>query len=58
MLLNKTFLLKILILRDFSHYGIPNLNSLQYNSSIKNDPTFGYGYRPIGWIPISGFTVR
>ena len=29
-----------------------------YNSTIKNDPTFGYGYRPIGWIPISGFTSR
>lgn len=29
-----------------------------YNSTVKNDPSFGYGYRPIGWIPISGVLTR
>lgn len=29
-----------------------------YNSSYKNDPSFGYGMRPPGWIPISGAISR
>jgi hypothetical protein len=29
-----------------------------YNSSHKNDPSFGYGMRPPGWISIAGTTAR
>lgn len=29
-----------------------------YNTSHKNDPSFGYGMRSIGWIPLSGVTTR
>lgn len=29
-----------------------------YNASYKNDPSFGYGMRPPGWIPISGAISR
>ena len=29
-----------------------------YNSSYKNDPTYGYGNRPPGWIAVSGFISR
>lgn len=29
-----------------------------YNSSYKNDPSFGYGMREEGWIAISGVTTR
>ena len=29
-----------------------------YNSSYKNDPSFGYGMRPIGWFAISGAISR
>ena len=28
-----------------------------YNSSHKNDPSFGYGMRPPGWISIAGTTA-
>lgn len=29
-----------------------------YNSSMKNDPTFGYGYRGVGWIPLAGTITK
>lgn len=29
-----------------------------YNASYKNDPTFGYGMRQVGWIPIAGAVTR
>ncbi len=29
-----------------------------FNSSYKNDPTFGYGMRAPGWIPFAGATTR
>lgn len=29
-----------------------------YNNSWKNDPSFGYGMRPVGWNPIAGATTR
>ena len=29
-----------------------------YNSSLKNDPTFGYGYRGVGWIPLAGTITK
>ena len=29
-----------------------------YNSTYKNDPSFGYGMRPPGWTAISGVTTR
>ena len=29
-----------------------------YNASLKNDPEFGYGLRPIGWYALSGSITR
>ena len=29
-----------------------------YNGSYKNDPSFGYGMRPEGWIAVAGATTR
>lgn len=29
-----------------------------YNSQVKNDPTFGYGYRGKGWIPLAGTITK
>ena len=29
-----------------------------YNAGYKNDPTFGYGYRGPGWIPLSGAITK
>ncbi len=32
--------------------------SFMYNTSYKNDPTFGYGARPVGWFSLAGTTAR
>ena len=29
-----------------------------YNSSYKNDPSFGYGMKPPGWVPIAGAVTK
>lgn len=29
-----------------------------YNSSYKNDSSFGYGYRSVGWVPIAGAVTK
>lgn len=32
--------------------------TFMFNSSIKNDPSFGYGYRKIGWFALAGVVTR